>query len=84
MADLTVDPRYFGRRTPFVAIAAVALSFVAYALLWGLGVMLALLALLGGALCMLFPGPARQTGTGVVVGIIVFVAGFAAFLLTNL
>ena len=79
-----MDSRYFGPETPFVAVAAVSLSFVAYALLWGLGVMLVLLALLAGALCMLFPGPARRIGTGIVVGTIMFIAGFAAYLLANL
>lgn len=81
---MIVDTRYFGPRTPFVAIAAVSLSFIAYALLWGLGAMLVLLALLGGALCILFPGPVRQTGTGIVVGSVVFATGFAVYILTNL
>lgn len=79
-----MDSRYFGPGTPFVAIAAVSLSFIAYALLWGLGVLLVLLALLAGSLCMLFPGPARQTGTGIVAGATTFVAGFAVYVLTNL
>lgn len=69
---LNMGGRFFGPATPFAAIAALVLSLVMYAFLWGLGLLVNASLLIVGAMLTLAPGRTRQVGTGIVVGFLVF------------
>ncbi|MHC3003795.1 hypothetical protein [Gordonia metallireducens] len=72
-----MDKRFFGPATPFVAIAALAVSMLAYALLRGLGLVLVVLLLVIGIVGTVAHGRTRQVCTGIATGALVFLAGFA-------
>ncbi|TYQ11987.1 UNVERIFIED_ORG: hypothetical protein L601_001200000280 [Gordonia westfalica J30] len=72
-----MDKRFLGPATPFAAIAALAVSILAYALLWGLGLVFVVLLLVIGAVGTVAHGRTRQVSTGIATGTLVFVVGFA-------
>ncbi|MFC8312976.1 MULTISPECIES: hypothetical protein [unclassified Gordonia (in: high G+C Gram-positive bacteria)] len=72
-----MDTRFFGPVTPFATIAASATSLLAYALLWGLGLVLGVLLFLFSAVGTYAHGITRQVCTGIAIGTLVVLGGFA-------
>ena len=71
-----MDTRFFGPVTPFATIAASATSLVAYALLWGLGLIFVVLLFLFGAVGTYAHGITRQqVCTGIAIGAMVVLGG---------
>ncbi|MET4165607.1 MULTISPECIES: hypothetical protein [Gordonia] len=72
-----MDTRFFGPVTPFATIAASATSLLAYALLWGLGLLIGAFIFVCSAIGTCAHGTTRQVCTGVAIGTMVVLGGFA-------
>ncbi|MDH3008933.1 MULTISPECIES: hypothetical protein [Gordonia] len=72
-----MDKRFFGPVTPFVTVAASAVSLLAYTLLWAPGLVLDILLFLAGAIGMYAHGKTRHICTGVAIGTLFVLGGLA-------
>ncbi|MCR5979710.1 hypothetical protein GDN83_18530 [Gordonia jinghuaiqii] len=70
-----MDTRFFGPATPFVTVAASALSLLAFAFFWGPGLVFGVLLFLTGAVGMYAHGRTRHVCTGIATGSFVVLAG---------
>lgn len=73
----------FGPVTPYATIASLFLALTACAYLWALGIVLNVVLLFVGIALTANRDKVRQVGTGMTIGYLVFVVGFALFIFVD-